>query len=131
VSSAEHKNPTHLVPLAALLHDLIGNSRGLSEGGHVLPDAVERDANVLGEGTGELGLGLVADDGETAGVRGDLPLDGAGDGGVNTAAETSVGGDGEVEDLGLLGLGFLDGNVLEELCAGASVNTTREGVKRI
>jgi hypothetical protein len=45
---------------------------------------------------------------------------------VDTAAETTIGGYSEVEDLGLLGLGFLDGDVLEKLCAERQYITPEE-----
>ena len=108
---------THLVPLAAVLDDLVGDGTGLGKGRDVLADGVEGDSDVLGHGSRELGLGLVTDNGERSGVLDLLLLDESGDTGVDTTAETSVRGDGEVEDLGGLGGGLLLGlDVLEELC---------------
>lgn len=104
---------THLIPVAAVLDNLVGDGTGLGKRGHVLADRVERDFDGLWQGSGQLGLWLVANDGHVAWGASDSLFDRSGDTRVDTTAQTTVGGDGEVEDLGVgLGLGE---RVLEEL----------------
>jgi len=73
--------------------DLVGDGGGIGEGGDVLSGASEAEDEVLAVGTGELGLALLANDGEV-GVGSieqdlaDLPRHTR----VDTTAETLVGG---------------------------------------
>lgn len=104
------------IPFTAVLDNLVSDGGSLAESGDVLADSGEGDLERLGHGTGELGLGLVTDDGEGTGLLDHLLLDVSRDGRVDTTTETTVRGDTDVEDLGLgfrLGLG-----VLEQLCFG-------------
>jgi len=113
---------THLVPLPSVLHQLVGDGGGLGEGRDILSNGVEGDFERVGDSSGKLSLGLVTDNGNGAGSLGDSLLDGSGDTRVDTTAKTSVGGDGEVEDLALLGSLLLAGLDLgEELWSLATV----------
>lgn len=116
------------VPLDAALDDQVGHARGVREGGDVAADLVEGEADVVGDGAGELGLGLVADDhdggrlvdGGVGEGRLGLVAEGAaggfGDGGVDAAAEALVGGDDDEEAarLAVGGVAFL--GVFKYLC---------------
>lgn len=104
------------IPFTAILDNLVSDGGSLAESGDVLADGGEGDLERLGHGTGELGLGLVTDDGEGTGLLCHLLLDESGDGRVDTTTETTVRGDTDVEDLGL-GFGLSLG-VLEQLCFG-------------
>lgn len=105
---------TDLVPFTTVLYNLVGNGGSLCESGNVLADLVERDLEVFTVLPGELSLGLVAENGNGSRLLLDGRTDGLGDGRVDTTAETTVGRDTDVEDLGLLGsLGL---GLSEELC---------------
>lgn len=117
-----------LVELDAGLDDLVCDGGCVGEGGDVLADLVEGERDVLGERAAELGLGLFAED-DDGGALGGVGVAGGGtdlvelglgalcDGGVDTAAETLVGGDDDEELAATLGSDGL--GVLEDLC-GAS-----------
>lgn len=95
--------------------DLVGNGLGISEGRDVLADVGEAQNQVVGVGTGQLGLGLLAENNDV-GV-GELLEDTAGglaQTGVDTTAKTLVGaGDDEQSLLVVksLGLGLLENGV--------------------
>lgn len=99
------------IPFTAILDNLVRDGGSLAESGNVLADGGEGDLERLGHGTGELGLGLVTDDGEGTGLLNHLLLDVSRDGRVDTTTKTTVRGDTDIEDLGLgfgLGLGVLE-----------------------
>lgn len=102
--------------------DLIGNSLGISESGNVLADVAEAHHNLLGVGTGQLGLGLLSEDDQLGvGVLLKYTTGGLGQTGVDTTAETLVrAGNNDQGLLVLEGLGF---GVLEDGVGGATVDT--------
>lgn len=106
-----------LIPFTAVLGDFIGDSGGLGKRRDVLADLVEGQLHLLGHHSRELSLGLVTAD-DDLGVRvGEQGLlGGLGDGRVDTAAETSVRGDGDVKDLGIRSL--LDAGLVVEFWEG-------------
>lgn len=73
--------------------NLVGDSLRIGEGGDVLSDASEAELDVLGLGTRQLGLALLAEDNELVGIGllGKLTADVAGQTGVDTTAEALVG----------------------------------------
>lgn len=105
------------VPLSTLRLDLIGDRSGLGKSRDIPSDLVEGDDEIIGPGPGQLGLGLVSEDGDTGfrvGVQGSKG--GLGHGRVDTTAQASVRGDGNVENLGIAVV-RTDLRVLEELYA--------------
>lgn len=103
--------------------DLVGNSRGIGEGGDVLSGTSEAEDEVLAVGTGQLGLALLANDGEV-GVGGvekhlaDLPRHSR----VDTTTETLVRGADNNQCL----LAVVDGlglGALEDGVGGLTVDT--------
>ena len=102
--------------------DLLGNSLGLLEGRHVLPNAGEADLDVLAVRPAELRLGLLANNDEVVlvGLLGSHAADRAAETGVNTTAETLVGGADDEQRL-LLALGSLGLRSLVDLVRGLTV----------
>jgi hypothetical protein len=95
---------TDLVKLGIELHDLVGDSASLGESGDILSYTAEGDVQSLGHGSGKLSLWLFTNNRQCTGSGGLGLFDISCDGRVDTSAKTSVGCDGEVEDLGVLGL---------------------------
>ena len=114
----------NFVVLCTALGDEVGDGRGVSEGGDVTTNLVEGDRKVLTEGTLKLVLGLVTNNSNLGlgvdldvleggfGVVGEGAAGGLGDGRVDTAAETLVGGDDNEELLAV----SLVARVREHLC---------------
>jgi hypothetical protein len=102
--------------------DLVGDGLGIGEGRNVLADTSKGELDALGAGTGELGLALLADNDEVGGA---VLFEGSTDltahAGVNTTAETLVGGADDDEGLLLLGLGGLGLGGFEDLVGGLAV----------
>jgi hypothetical protein len=97
-------NVTYLVKLGVKLHDLIGNSTSLGESRDILSNTTESKVQSLGHSSGKLSFWLFSNNRQCTGSLGLSLFDVSSDGRVDTTAKTSVRGDGEVEDLGVLGL---------------------------
>ena len=83
--------------------DLLGHERGILEGWVVAAGFFELQQHLVGALGGEVGAALVAigDESDLIGLGGGhLGLDLTADGGVEGTAQTTVGGDGQVELLG-------------------------------
>jgi hypothetical protein len=105
----------NVVVLGWQLLDLVGNSLGLGEGWDILSDTSEGENHVLWVGSAQLSLALLTENSElsiwllvedTSGLLGQL--------GVDTTAETLVGGSNDDEGLASwerLGLGLLEDGV--------------------
>jgi hypothetical protein len=111
------KTNANLVKFDTARLDLVGNSRSVSKGGDSPSDLVEGQDYVLGLCTAELGLRLVPEDDKGRGTFApglcNLLSGRLGDGRVDTAAETTVRADGDVEGLlarfvDLVGLRFFE-----------------------
>jgi hypothetical protein len=86
-------------------NDLVGDGGGISEGGNVLSDTSEGELDIPGVGSGELSLGLLANDDEVEVLALSLEsADVSSQTRVNTTAETLVGRAYDEKLLGLLGL---------------------------
>lgn len=92
--------------------NLVGDGLRIREGRNVLADTEEAEGDVLGVGTGELGLGLLTDNNDIAvGLFEEETASSLGERGVNTTAEALVGrGDDEQSLLVVqrLGLGVVE-----------------------
>lgn len=106
-----------LVPFTTVLDNLVGDGTGLCESWDILSDGVEGDFEGLRESSGELGLGLVTDDGEGSGGLGLVSLDSSRNTRVDTSTKSSVRGDGEVEDFRSGSRGFIGFDLSEEFCS--------------
>lgn len=104
--------------------DAVGNGGSVDEGGNVLANTSEVEDEVLAVGTGQLGLALLAQNGELClGVlRQHLP-DGPGHTRVDTTAETLVGAAHHDQRLLALALYRLGLGLLENGVGGLSVGT--------
>jgi len=95
---------TYLVKVGIELHDLVGNSTSLGEGRDILSNTAEGNVQSLGHSSRKLSFWLFSDNRQCTGSLGLGLFDVSSDGRVDTTAKTTVRGDGEVEDLGVLGL---------------------------
>lgn len=105
-------------------NDLVGDGGGLGEGGDGFAGAGEGEADVLGSGTRQLGLALLADDDQVVGV-GLLGIEAAnvaGQTGVNAAAEALVGGADNQQGLLVGALEGLGLSLVEDLVGGGAVD---------
>jgi hypothetical protein len=108
--------------LSRELDDLVGDSLGVGEGGNALANTREAELDGLGVGSGELGLGLLADKDEVeARLLSMESADVSGQTRVNTTAKTLVGRADDDEGLLVLGLESLGLSRLVNLVGGLSV----------
>lgn len=110
---------THRVELDPAGQDAVRHSTRIRERRHILSNAIERQRQLLRDRSAKLGLALVSHNHDgILGVSGFVLLDGSaggfGDGGVDTAAETLVGGDDDVELFAAIFRGGF--GLLEHLC---------------
>lgn len=103
--------------------DLVGNGLGLSEGGDVLSNTSEGQLDVLGLGSLQLGLALLAQDDELVcvGLLGVEAADVTGKTGVDTTTEALVGGADDEQGLLALGLEGLGLGLVEDLLGDLTV----------
>lgn len=91
--------------LSRELEDLVGDSLSIGKGGNTLSNTSKAQLDSLGVGSGELSLGLLADEDEVEGRLGSLhSADVSGQTRVNTTTETLVGRADDNEGLLVLGL---------------------------
>lgn len=104
--------------------DLVGDGLRIGKGGNVLSDAGEAELDVLGLGSRQLGLALLAEDDQLVGVGllGKETADVAGKTGVDTAAEALVGGADNNEGLLVLALERLGLGLVEDLLGSLTVD---------
>ena len=102
--------------------DLVGNGLGVGEGRDILADVGEAEDQVVGVGTAQLGLGLLTQDNDIGlGRLLEHTAGGLAQTGVNTTAETLVGGsDNEQSLLVLEGLRL---GLVEHGVGGLTVDT--------
>jgi len=107
-----------LVKVGVELHDLVGNSTGLGKSRDILSNTAESKVQSLGHSSGKLSFWLFSNNRQCSWSLGLGLFNVSSDGRVDTTAKTSVRGDGEVEDLGVLGLtlGLGGLGLLEEYC---------------
>ncbi|KAJ6446308.1 DNA topoisomerase I [Purpureocillium lavendulum] len=102
--------------------DLVGDGLGVGEGRDVLADTGKGELDVLGVGTLQLGLALLANNDEIKGrLLGEHSTDPAAHAGVDATAEALVGGADDDERLLLLALGGDGLGGLEDLIGGLAV----------
>lgn len=114
------KANTNVVKVDLVLLNELSDGTGISEAGNSLAELIERENEGLGSGSGELGLGLVTKDDQGLllgrSVDGSLASELLGDGRVDAATETTVGGADDPEGLLVAGLATVfRGNGLSSL----------------
>jgi hypothetical protein len=112
-----------LVKVGVELHDLVGDSTSLGKSRDILSNTAESKVQSLGHSSGKLGFWLFSNNRQCSWSLGLGLFNVSSDGRVDTTAKTSVRGDGEVEDLGVLGLtlGLGGLSLLEEYCLSVRV----------
>lgn len=112
-----------LVKVGVELHDLVGDSTSLGEGRDILSNTAESKVQSLGHSSGKLGFWLFSNNRQCSWSLGLGLFNVSSDGRVDTTAKTSVRGDGEVEDVGVLGLtlGLGGLSLLEKYCLSVGV----------
>ncbi|KAI6766458.1 hypothetical protein HG531_011680 [Fusarium graminearum] len=109
-------------PRSGELDDLVGDSLGVGKGGDILSNTSEGELDGLGVGSGELSLGLLANEDEVELLSiGAESADVSGQTRVNTTAKTLVGRADDDESLLLLGLESLGLGRLVNLVGSLSV----------
>lgn len=95
--------------------DLVGNGLGIGEGGDILADVGEAENHSIGVGSGQLGLGLLAENDDVrVGVLLENTASSLAQTGVDTTAKTLVGAGDDQQSLLVverLGLGLLEDGV--------------------
>lgn len=109
--------------VAGQANNLVGDGLGVGEGGNILANTREGKLDVLGLGTLQLGLALLAEDDElvSVGLLGEETTDVTGQTGVNTTAETLVGRADDEQNLLVLALEGLGLSLGEDLAGGLAV----------
>lgn len=108
--------------LGGQVNNLVGDGLSIGKGRNVLANTGEAELDVLGVGSLQLSLALLTNEDQVEVLAlGEKATDGTGHSGVNTTAETLVGGADDDEGLLLVGLGGGGLGGLEDLVGGLAV----------